>query len=196
MIKNIFDCAISAIALIVLLPVLALIALLIRIRMGRPVLFRQVRIGRNEQPFTLYKFRTMTLPGKSPIADEYRLTPVGRLLRHCSLDELPQLWNVVKGDMSLVGPRPLLPEYLPLYGAEHRRRHEVKPGLTGWAQVHGRNLLDWDERLDMDVWYIDHRTMSLDLRIVFLTLLRVISREGIVGLGHVTMRPFGGSLRK
>lgn len=191
--KTLIDGTLSAIALVLLAPVLAAIACVIRIRMGAPVIFRQVRIGRHERPFTLYKFRTMTDAVEGVVADQDRLTALGRLLRAASIDELPQLWNVLKGDMSLVGPRPLLPEYLPLYSARHRRRHEVKPGLTGWAQVCGRNLLDWDERLELDVWYVDHRTVWLDLRILFATLSRVARREGIRNAGHATMPPFTGS---
>jgi len=160
------------------------------------ILFRQTRIGLHGKPFTLYKLKTMRdpRPGEDPLAtDAVRITRFGRFLRATSLDELPTLWNVLKGDMALVGPRPLLPEYLPLYTPEQMRRHEVKPGITGWAQVNGRNAIGWEERFRLDVWYVDNRTAWLDLKILWLTLWKVLRREGISAEGHATMPPFGGS---
>jgi lipopolysaccharide/colanic/teichoic acid biosynthesis glycosyltransferase len=160
------------------------------------LLFRQTRIGLDGKPFTLYKLKTMRdpRPGEDPLAtDAVRITRFGRFLRATSLDELPTLWNVLKGDMTLVGPRPLLPEYLPLYTPEQMRRHEVKPGITGWAQVNGRNAIGWEERLRLDAWYVDNRTAWLDLKILWLTLWKVLRREGISADGHATMAPFRGS---
>ena len=160
------------------------------------ILFLQTRIGLHGKPFTLYKLKTMRdpRPGEDPLAtDAVRITRFGRFLRATSLDELPTLWNVLKGDMALVGPRPLLPEYLPLYTPEQMRRHEVKPGITGWAQVNGRNAIGWEERFRLDVWYVDNRTAWLDLKILRLTLWKVLRREGISAEGHATMPPFGGS---
>jgi sugar transferase EpsL len=154
-----------------------------------------VRPGLGGRPFRIYKFRTMRHAldaGGRPLSDAARLTAVGRFLRATSLDELPELWNVLKGDMSLVGPRPLLPEYLPLYSETHRRRHEVRPGLTGWAQVNGRNALEWPRRLDLDVWYVDQRSFWLDLRILARTVAAVLGRRGISQPGHATMQPFRG----
>jgi len=159
------------------------------------LLFRQTRIGLHGKPFTLYKFKTMRdpRPGEDPLAtDALRLTRFGRFLRATSLDELPTLWNVVKGDMSLVGPRPLLPEYLPLYTPEQMRRHEVKPGITGWAQVNGRNAISWEEKFRLDVWYVDNRSFWLDLKILWLTVWQVLSRKGVSADGHATMPPFQG----
>jgi lipopolysaccharide/colanic/teichoic acid biosynthesis glycosyltransferase len=160
------------------------------------LLFRQTRIGLNGRPFTLYKFKTMRdpHPGEDPLAtDAVRLTRFGRFLRDTSLDELPSIWNVVKGDMRLVGPRPLLPEYLPLYTPEQMRRHEVKPGITGWAQVNGRNAISWEEKFRLDVWYVDNRTFWLDLKILWLTVWQVLASRGISAAGHATMPPFTGS---
>lgn len=160
------------------------------------LLFRQVRIGLHGQPFVLYKLKTMRdpCPGEDPMAtDAIRLTGFGRLLRATSLDELPTLWNVIRGDMRLVGPRPLLPEYLPLYTRDQMRRHEVKPGITGWAQVNGRNAIGWDERLRLDVWYVDNRSFWLDLKILWLTVWQVCSLKGVSAKGHATMPPFTGS---
>ncbi len=194
--KRVLDILLSAVALVVLLPFLLLIALLVRITMGSPVLFRQQRPGLHGRPFTLYKFRTMTDARDEQgnlLPDEQRLTPLGRFLRSTSLDELPELWNVLKGDMSLVGPRPLLMEYLPLYTPEQFRRHEVRPGITGWAQVHGRNALSWEERFALDVWYVDHVSFWLDLKILALTLWKVLTREGIAHPGSETMPKFTGS---
>ena len=160
------------------------------------LLFRQTRIGLQGKPFTLYKFKTMRdpVPGQDALAtDAVRMTPFGRFLRATSLDELPTLWNVIKGDMRLVGPRPLLPEYLPLYTPEQMRRHEVKPGITGWAQVNGRNAISWEEKFRLDVWYVDNRTFLLDLRILWLTAWQVLTRKGVSAAGHATMPPFTGA---
>ncbi|MEW6271698.1 MAG: sugar transferase [Thermodesulfobacteriota bacterium] len=174
------------------LPMLA-IALAVRAADGAPVLFRQSRPGLGGRPFTLLKFRTMRSGGEP---DAERLTPIGRLLRAASLDELPQLWNVVRGDMSLVGPRPLLPQYLERYTPRQARRHEVRPGITGLAQVEGRNALDWDERLELDVRYVEQRSLALDLRLLARTVAAVVSRRGISAAGHVTMPEFLGSVRR
>ena len=194
--KRLFDLIASALLLLVLALPMAALALLVWIRLGRPVLFCQQRPGRHGRPFRLCKFRTMldrTDGAGEPLPDEERITPFGQWLRRTSLDELPELWNVLKGEMSLVGPRPLLMEYLSLYTPEQARRHEVRPGITGWAQVNGRNALDWDERLRMDVWYVDHRSFLLDLRILWLTLFKVVSSEGVTQEGHVTVERFRGS---
>ncbi|HEB95775.1 MAG TPA: sugar transferase [Sedimenticola thiotaurini] len=194
--KRLFDLVASALLLLVLALPMAALALLVWIRLGRPVLFCQRRPGRHGRPFRLCKFRTMldrTDGAGEPLPDEERITPFGQWLRRTSLDELPELWNVLKGEMSLVGPRPLLMEYLSLYTPEQARRHEVRPGITGWAQVNGRNALDWDERLRMDVWYVDHRSFLLDLRILWLTLFKVVSSEGVTQEGHVTVERFRGS---
>jgi sugar transferase EpsL len=174
-----------------------LTALAIRLKLGSPVLFRQARPGLHGRPFTLYKFRTMTDERDASddlLPDEIRLKRFGRSLRRYSLDELPQLINVMKGELSLVGPRPLLMEYLPLYSAEQARRHDVKPGVTGWAQVNGRNAISWDEKLRLDMWYVDHRNLWLDLKILWLTLVNVIKGEGISQEGRATVEKFRGSL--
>lgn len=196
-VKRVLDIILSGGALVVLgVPLLAL-AGLVRVRLGSPVLFTQVRPGLNGRPFRMIKFRTMTDargPDGELLPDHARLTPFGRLLRSSSLDELPELWNVLRGDMSLVGPRPLLMDYLPLYSARQSRRHEVRPGLTGWAQVNGRNALTWDEKFDLDVWYVDHRSLLLDLRILALTVQKVIRRDGISAAGEATMSRFTGSV--
>lgn len=192
------DLAIAVPLLIVAAPVIAIIAGLIRLTMGPPVLFRQARAGWHGQPFDVVKFRTMRVaePGDDgPETDEERLTRLGRLLRSTSLDELPTLLNVVRGEMSLVGPRPLPVRYLPRYSAEHARRHEVRPGITGWAQAHGRNALAWDDQLDMDVWYVDHKSVRLDLRILRDTVATVLRRDGISSEGHATRPEFTGSGR-
>ncbi len=193
--KRVLDLVIASLGLALCAPLLILTAVCVRTFIGSPVLFRQVRPGRGGRPFTLVKFRTMreAFDGKgNPLADSERLTPFGSWLRRTSLDELPELWNVVRGDMSLVGPRPLLMEYLPLYSAEQARRHEVRPGITGWSQVNGRNALDWEDRLLLDVWYIDNRTMALDLKILLLTLKKVVARDGISSPGEATMAKFAG----
>ena len=195
MLKRCFDFCVALTLLCVTFPVMAGVALFIRSRLGSPVLFRQQRPGLHAQPFTLYKFRTMSdrRDGDGALlADEQRLAAPGTMLRRLSLDELPQLFNVLKGDMSLVGPRPLLMEYLPLYTPEQARRHAVRPGVTGWAQVNGRNALDWEERFRLDVWYVDHRSFPLDLRILWLTLLRVLRADGISEPGAATMTKFTG----
>jgi lipopolysaccharide/colanic/teichoic acid biosynthesis glycosyltransferase len=194
-IKRLIDVVLSSGALIALAPVIAVGAIGIRLTMGRPVLFRQVRPGYRARPFTLLKFRTMREARDSlgrPLPDSDRLTKFGRFLRRTSLDELPQLWNVLRGEMSLVGPRPLLMEYLPLYSPEQARRHLVRPGITGWAQVNGRNAIGWDEKFLYDVWYVDHWSLWLDLKIVWLTIIKVIRREGISERGVATMTPFQG----
>ena len=196
MLKNAMDRSLAAAGLIALAPIMLAIAGLIRLRMGNPVLFRQVRTGHRDQAFIFLKFRTMSNACDSAgisLPDHRRLTAVGRFLRATSFDELPQLWNVCRGDMSLVGPRPLLPEYLPRYTRLQRRRHEVKPGITGWAQIHGRNHLAWERRFEMDVWYVDHRSFWLDVKILWLTLRQVLRGEGISQPGHVTMPRFQGS---
>jgi lipopolysaccharide/colanic/teichoic acid biosynthesis glycosyltransferase len=194
--KIISDRLLAAVGLALLSPAVCALALLIRLRLGRPALFRQVRIGRHDRPFLFLKFRTMTnekdIHGKL-LPDDRRLTRLGRFLRASSLDELPQLWNVVKGDMSLIGPRPLLPEYLSRYSAVQRRRHEVKPGITGLAQVKGRNDISWEKKFELDVYYVDHYSLRLDLRIWRMTFASVLMREGISQRGHATASPFLGS---
>jgi sugar transferase EpsL len=187
--KRLLDLVLVLLALPLLVPLMLAIALAVRLAMGSPVLFRQLRAGRHGRPFALVKFRTMR-EGEGP--DEARLTPLGSLLRSTSLDELPELWNVLKGEMSLVGPRPLLLDYLPLYSPEQARRHEVRPGITGWAQVNGRNALSWEDKFRRDVWYVDHRSLALDLRILLLTVLKVLRAEGIRQRGHATMEKFRG----
>jgi len=191
--KRALDLVVSLWALVFLSPLLLLIALLVRNRLGSPVLFVQVRPGRRGRHFTIRKFRTMSDARDAegnvrPDAD--RLTPLGRWLRATSLDELPELWNVARGEMSLVGPRPLLVEYLARYSPEQARRHEVRPGLTGWAQVNGRNATTWEDRFRLDVWYVDHRNLLLDLRIVLLTVIQVLGRKGINAPGSATMPEF------
>jgi sugar transferase EpsL len=194
--KRFVDASASLFLIAILAPIMALVALGVRFDVGAPVLFRQVRPGLNGQPFTLYKFRTMRGAHTGESAggtDEERLTRFGRWLRGTSLDELPELWNVLRGDMSLVGPRPLLMRYLPLYTPEQMRRHEVRPGLTGWAQINGRNALSWDDKFRLDVWYVDHRSFLLDLKILFLTLAAVFRRQGISYENSATMPEFRGS---
>ena len=196
MFKRIFDVLVSGIGLLLLAPVMGAIAIQIRTTMGRPVLFRQVRPGQHAVPFTLIKFRTMrnTLPGESAVqTDARRMTPLGSLLRKWSFDELPELWNVLRGDMSLVGPRPLLMEYLEKYNPEQKRRMEVKPGLTGWAQIKGRNALSWEEKFALDVWYVDHRSFWLDLWILLVTVPVVILGRGISAPGEATTKAFAGN---
>ena len=195
-VKRVFDLVAASLALLMLaLPLLAL-AWLIRRKLGSPVLFRQVRPGLHGKPFTMVKFRTMTDergPDGALLPDVQRLTPFGRFLRASSLDELPELWNVLKGDMSLVGPRPLLMEYLPLYTPEQARRHEVRPGITGWAQVNGRNAISWADKFALDVWYVDHRSLWLDVQILWRTVRKVLVRDGISAAGEATMSKFTGS---
>lgn len=191
--KRVIDLVGSAIALLVTAPAMLATAIAIRLTMGKPVLYKQQRPGYEGQIFTLYKFRTMTKEHDTQgnlLPDAERLTRLGRFLRSCSIDELPELLNVVKGDMSIVGPRPLLAEYLPRYSPEQMRRHEVLPGLTGWAQVNGRNALSWEDKFKLDVWYVDNCSLWLDIKIVFMTLYRVIKREGIAHDGQATMEKF------
>lgn len=195
MLKRIFDFTVALIVLVVLAFPLLLLALLIRHKLGRPVLFRQIRPGLRGAPFVMVKFRTMTDEkdaSGSLLPDAQRLTPFGRFLRSSSLDELPELWNVLHGEMSLVGPRPLLMEYLPLYSPEQARRHEVRPGITGWAQINGRNAIGWADKFALDVWYVEHRSLWLDVRILWLTVRRVLERNGISAAGEATMSKFEG----
>lgn len=196
MLKRIFDIVASATALIILSPVMAVVAWQISRKMGSPVLFRQVRPGRGGKPFEMVKFRTMKDAidaGGNSLPDSERLTPFGQFLRSSSLDELPELWNVLKGDMSLIGPRPLLMDYLTLYSSEQYRRHEARPGVTGWAQVNGRNSLSWDEKFKLDVWYVDNQSLWLDIKILFLTVKKVLVRDGISAEGEATMARFEGN---
>jgi lipopolysaccharide/colanic/teichoic acid biosynthesis glycosyltransferase len=194
--KRLFDFVAASLALLLLaFPLLAL-AWLIRRKLGSPVLFRQVRPGLHGKPFTMVKFRTMTDERGQDgalLPDAQRLTPFGRFLRSSSLDELPELWNVLRGDMSLVGPRPLLMEYLPLYTPDQARRHVVRPGITGWAQVNGRNAISWEEKFALDVWYVDNRSMWMDVQILWRTVRKVLVRDGISAAGEVTMPKFTGS---
>lgn len=196
MIKRVFDFILSLLALVLLSPVILLVAFKIRRNLGSPVLFRQVRPGLDGKPFEMIKFRSMKdamdSDGK-PLPDHERMTPFGEKLRSTSLDELPELWNVLKGEMSLVGPRPLLMEYLPLYDIEQRRRHDVRPGVTGWAQINGRNSLSWEDKFKLDTWYVDNRTLWLDIKILFLTVKKVFIKEGISADGHVTIEKFKGT---
>jgi sugar transferase EpsL len=194
--KRIFDVVAAAAALILLSPLLLLLAVLVRARLGRPVLFTQPRPGYQGRPFSIYKFRTMTEVRDAAgnlLPDSARLTRLGRFLRSLSLDELPELFNILRGDMSFVGPRPLIMEYLPLYSPEQMRRHEVYPGLTGWAQVNGRNAIDWPTRFALDVWYVDHRSFWLDMQILLLTLWKVVRRENISQPGQATIQAFKGN---
>ncbi len=193
--KRLLDILLVLIASVLLSPALVVLYVLARRAMGSPALFGQSRPGLNGKIFRMWKFRTMTDACDAqgnPLPDTQRLTPFGRWLRATSLDELPELWNVLRGDMSLVGPRPLLVEYLPLYSAEQARRHQVRPGLTGWAQINGRNALSWEEKFRLDVWYVDNRSLWLDLKIIFLTVLKVLRREGISASGEATMTRFTG----
>ncbi|ELK4794809.1 sugar transferase [Pseudomonas aeruginosa] len=190
MIKRLFDIVASLLGLLLLSPVILFVAWQIRRKLGKPVLFRQVRPGVGGHPFEMIKFRTMrdaVDANGNALPDVERMTPFGNFLRSTSLDELPELWNVLKGDMSLVGPRPLLMEYLPLYSVEQYRRHELRPGVTGWAQVNGRNALSWEEKFELDVWYVDNRSFWLDLKIILMTLKKVFVREGISADGEATM---------
>lgn len=196
MIKRLFDFFIAFFTLVALLPVILIITLLIRFKLGSPTLFTQERPGLNGKIFKIMKFRTM-LDGKDKhgnlLPDDERMTKFGTFLRSTSLDELPGLFNVLKGDMSLVGPRPLLVQYLPLYNKEQARRHNVRPGITGWAQVNGRNAISWEQKFELDVWYVDNQSFLLDLKILLLTVKKVFVREGISADGHVTIEPFKGS---
>lgn len=195
MVKRSVDIVSAFMGLLVLAPVLTLIAWGVRRKLGSPVFFRQLRPGLHGKPFLLVKFRTMLDAfdkSGNQLPDAQRITPFGRFLRSTSLDELPELWNVLRGDMSLVGPRPLLMEYLPLYTPEQARRHEVRPGITGWAQVNGRNTLSWEEKFRLDVWYVDNQSLWLDLKILCLTVKRVLCRDGINAAGEATMPKFTG----
>ena len=194
--KRLFDFAFALLGLIALAFPLLILIVLVRRKLGSPVFFRQVRPGLHGKPFEMVKFRTMTDecgPDGQLLPDAVRLTPFGRFLRSTSLDELPELWNVLKGDMSLVGPRPLLMEYLPLYSAEQARRHETRPGVTGWAQVNGRNAISWEEKFELDVWYVDHQSLWLDIKILWLTVKKVLVRDGISAAGEATMSKFTGN---
>jgi len=193
--KRFMDVMVSAVALCVLLPLVVVIGVLVWLKMGWPPFFSQLRPGLHGKPFTMYKFRTMSAKkdrfGRL-LPDAERLTSFGRFLRATSLDELPELWNVLKGEMSLVGPRPLLMEYLPLYSPKQARRHEVRPGITGWAQVNGRNVLSWEEKFKLDVWYVENRSVCLDIKIIFMTVKSVFKKEGISANGYATMPKFTG----
>ena len=196
MLKRLFDIVVSALLLLLLLPLIAFVFALIRAKTGSPVLFRQIRPGFKGHPFAVFKFRTMSeqVDEEGNLqSDGMRLTAVGRLLRKTSLDELPQLLNVLKGDMSLVGPRPLLMEYLPLYSKEQGRRHLVRPGITGWAQINGRNTISWQDRFKLDVWYVDNVSLILDLKIILLTILKVLRRDDINATNADTMEKFTGN---
>ena len=194
--KRLFDSIVSFVVLAVLSPILVLLATIVRIKIGSPVLFRQPRPGLTGEVFELVKFRTMTDRCDDTgqlLSDEQRLGEFGKFLRATSLDELPELWNVLKGEMSLVGPRPLLMEYLPLYNEDQARRHEVRPGITGWAQVNGRNAISWEEKFELDVWYVDNQSFWLDIKILLMTVVRVLKRESVSQEGHATMERFRGS---
>jgi lipopolysaccharide/colanic/teichoic acid biosynthesis glycosyltransferase len=197
-IKVTLDRLAAALGLLVGLPVLVAVSIAVRLSIGRPVFFIRTRPGRHERPFRMAKFRTMRDAWGTDghlLPDSDRITRFGRFLRTTSLDELPQLWNVLRGDLSFVGPRPLLMEYLPRYTPEQRRRHDVLPGITGWAQVHGRNLLSWDEKFALDLWYVEHWSLGLDLRILLMTVVQVLRRQGIHQRGHATMPVFEGSTK-
>lgn len=194
--KRVIDLILVTSAIIMLAPVMLLLAILVRLKLDSPILFRQQRPGLNGRPFTIFKFRTMADSrdqSGSLLPDEERLLPFGRFLRSTSLDELPELFNVLKGDMSLVGPRPLLPQYLDRYTPEQARRHELKPGITGWAQINGRNAITWEDKFRLDVWYVDNLSLRLDMKIIALTAWRIITREGISQPGHATAEEFKGS---
>ena len=196
MIKRLFDIIAATTALVALSPVYAITAYKVKKNLGSPVLFKQTRPGLNGEPFEMIKFRTMLDAydkDGNPLPNEQRHTKFGNLLRSTSLDELPELWNVIKGDMSLVGPRPLLMEYLPLYNEEQARRHNVRPGVTGWAQVNGRNAISWEEKFKLDTWYVDNQSLLLDLKIIFMTLKKVVVKEGVNVSNNVTMTRFTGS---
>jgi lipopolysaccharide/colanic/teichoic acid biosynthesis glycosyltransferase len=199
MLKRLFDIVVASIILLVFFPVFVFLAILIKIKLGSPVLFCQTRPGLNGTPFKIFKFRTMRDVADSDgklLSDKSRLTPFGQMLRATSLDEQPELWNVLKGEMSLVGPRPLLMEYLPLYNKEQNCRHEVRPGITGWAQINGRNAISWEEKFKLDIWYVENQSFWLDLKILFKTASKVFIREGISAEEDVTMPRFTGSPKK
>jgi sugar transferase EpsL len=193
--KRVFDFLVALLAILLLWPVILIISVLVRYYLGDPILFRQQRPGLHGKPFNIYKFRTMLLGYDSQgelLADSERMTKFGTLLRKYSLDELPQLLNVLKGDLSLIGPRPLLMEYLPLYTAEQARRHGVRPGISGWAQVNGRNAVSWEDKFKYDVWYVEHQSFLLDIKILWMTVIKVISSDGVSQKGNVTMEKFQG----
>ena len=195
-VKRLFDLIIAFLGVLILSPIMLLVSVLVAIDLGFPILFRQKRPGYLGEIFTIYKFRTMKDTKDSsgnPLPDANRLSPAGKFLRSTSLDELPELFNILKGDMSLVGPRPLLIEYLPLYNSEQARRHAVLPGITGWAQIHGRNALTWEQKFELDVWYVDHWSLWLDIKILALTVVKVLKREGITQPGKATSEPFKGN---
>lgn len=197
--KRLFDIVLAIVSIFLLSIVFLILGLFVRIALGSPIFFRQARPGLNGKPFEMIKFRTMNDAFDSDgnlLPDARRLTRVGQSIRAMSLDELPELWNVLKGDMSLVGPRPLLVEYLPLYNERQKRRHEVRPGITGWAQVNGRNAISWEEKFELDVWYVDNQSFWLDLKILFLTIKKVLIRDGISADGEATMPKFTGSPRE
>lgn len=194
--KRVVDIICASMAIVILSPVLVVLFVLVRIKLGSPVIFKQERPGKDEKIFTLYKFRTMTDEKDeygNLLSDDVRLTRFGQKLRSLSLDELPELFNILMGDLSIVGPRPLLPQYIPLYNEHQHRRHEVRSGLTGYAQVNGRNAISWEEKFDMDVYYVDHISFFLDVKIIIKTVMTVLKREGISGEGVVTMEPFQGN---
>ena len=194
--KRLFDISFSLLLLILTFPILLTISLLIRIMLGSPIFFKQYRPGLSCRVFPLFKFRTMTNAMNSKgqlLADAERITKLGAFIRSTSIDELPSLWNVLKGDMSIVGPRPLLIEYLPLYTVAQNHRHDVRPGITGWAQVNGRNTISWEEKFTMDVWYVENQSLLLEFKIIFLTIMRVITREGINSATNITMEKFKGT---
>lgn len=195
MLKRLFDILVSALAILIFAPLIVVLMLIVRVKLGAPVFFTQTRPGKDGKPFKMIKFRSMT-NGKDAegnlLPDDQRLPKFGKLLRSTSLDELPELFNVLKGDMSLVGPRPLLMQYLDRYTPEQRRRHEVRPGITGWAQVNGRNNVPWEERFKMDVWYVDHHNLLLDIKILWMTVLKVVKRSDVSQEGHATMTEFMG----
>lgn len=195
-IKRLLDFTLSFLALIVLSPVLLVTAVLVRIKLGSPIIFHQERPGKSEKIFRLYKFRSMTDEcdeNGDLLPDDQRLTRFGQILRSTSLDELPELWNILRGDMSIVGPRPLLVKYLPLYNEEQRHRHDVRPGLTGWAQANGRNAISWEEKFKLDVWYVQHISFWVDVKVIFMTVKKVFCRDGISSETSVTMEEFSGT---
>ncbi|WP_095497558.1 sugar transferase [Paraferrimonas haliotis] len=197
--KRVFDVTVSLVLIIACIPVFFILSIIVKAKMGVPVIFRQNRPGKNEVMFSLYKYRTMTdeVDAKGLLLpDNRRLTSFGKFIRSTSLDELPSLFNVLKGDMSLVGPRPLLEKYLPLYNEKQAKRHNVRPGITGWAQINGRNGISWEEKFELDVWYVENRTFWLDIKILFLTVKKVFCREGISAVGHVTSKEFTGSKKE
>ncbi|MEG0348986.1 MAG: sugar transferase [Acinetobacter sp.] len=196
MLKRILDVAIASTALVLLSPVYALVAYKVKKNLGSPVLFRQTRPGLHGQPFEMIKFRSMKDAldaAGNPLPDSERLTPFGKMLRATSLDEMPELWNVIKGDMSIVGPRPLLMEYLPLYNSEQAKRHEVRPGITGYAQVNGRNAISWEKKFELDTWYVENQSLWLDFKIMLKTVKKVLAKDDISAEGEVTMQKFTGT---